>query len=119
MKQDNKNNFNYSDFIAIYPSKPIKMVPSNDSIVSMDTFASSAKSDDSLMEIWEKRKSSDEKYEHAIPIRNITNVKRIRETNEYSKSPNVNDAMNILHNTKKLLSNIGLDLKEHSKTNKK
>jgi len=119
INQHNKNMFKYSDFIAIYPSKPIKMVSSNDSIVSMDTFASSAKSDDSLMEIWEKRKLSDEKYERAIPIRNKAKVKRTRETNDYSKSPNVSDAMNILQNTKNIISNIMLNTDENSRFIKK
>ena len=119
MKHNNTNKFKYSEFITIYPSKPIKLVSSNDSIASMDTFASSAKSDDSLLEIWENRKLSDEKYERTIPIRNNTNIKRSRETSLYSKSPNVNDAMNILQNTKKMLSNIGLDLKGQSNTIKK
>tara|TARA_B100000424_G_scaffold2146_1_gene1622 strand:+ start:15312 stop:15671 length:360 start_codon:yes stop_codon:yes gene_type:complete len=119
MKQNNTNKFKYSEFNTIYPSKPIKLVSSNDSIASMDTFASSAKSDDSLMEIWEKRKLSNEKCENTIPIRSNKNIKRNRETNDYSKSPNVNDAMNILQNTKNLLSNIGLDLKGQSNTIKK
>lgn len=119
MKHDNRNKFKYSDFITVYPSKPIKLVSSNDSIASMDTFASSAKSDDSLIEIWENRKSSDEKCERAIPIKNNTNIRRSRETSVYSKSPNVVDAISILQNTKNLLTNIGLDLKESLNYTKK
>ena len=70
MKQNNTNKFKYSEFNTIYPSKPIKLVSSNDSIASMDTFASSAKSDDSLMEIWEKE-NYQTKSVNTIPIKAI------------------------------------------------
>ena len=56
MNEQNTNKFKYNDFTSIYPAKPIKIVKSNDSISSSDTFASSAKSEDSLAEIWERRK---------------------------------------------------------------
>ena len=119
MHQQNTNRFKYSDFISIYPAKPIKMVPSNDSISSSDTFASSAKSEDSLMEIWERRRISDEKHEESIPLRETTKIKRNRETIIDSKSPSIKDAISILQNTEKIISNIGLNIGETSKNIKK
>ena len=119
MHQQNTNRFKYSDFISIYPAKPIKMVASNDSISSSDTFASSAKSEDSLMEIWERRRISDEKHEDSIPLRETTKTKRTRETIVDSKSPSIKDALSILQNTEKIISNIGLNVDETSKVTKK
>tara|TARA_Y100000992_G_scaffold302710_1_gene278686 strand:+ start:10171 stop:10557 length:387 start_codon:yes stop_codon:yes gene_type:complete len=119
MNQLNTNRFKYSDFISIYPDKPIKTIPSNDSIASMDTFASSAKSDDSLMEIWERRRISDEKHDNSIPLREATKTKRIRETIVESKSPSIKDALTILQNTEKIVNNIGLNVDETSKVTKK
>ena len=106
MNQQNTNRFKYSDFISIYPAKPIKMIASNDSISSSDTFASSAKSEDSLMEIWERRRISDEKHENSIPLRETTKIIRNRETNDYSKSPTIKDALSILQDTKKIISKL-------------
>ena len=119
MNQPNINRLTYSDFISVYPAKPIKMVASNDSIASMDTFASSAKSDDSLMEIWERRRISDEKHEDYIPLRETTKTKRIRETIVDSKSPSIKDALTILQNTEKIVNNIGLNIDETPKVTKK
>ena len=119
MNQPNINRLTYSDFISVYPAKPIKMVASNDSIASMDTFASSAKSDDSLIEIWERRRISDEKHDNSIPLRETTKTKRIRETIVDSKSPSIKDALTILQNTEKIVNNIGLNVDETSKVTKK
>ena len=119
MNQQNTNRFKYSDFISIYPAKPIKTVASNDSISSSDTFASSAKSEDSLMEIWERRRISDEKHEDSIPLREKTKIKRNRETIVDNKSPSIKDALSILQNTEKIISNIGLNVNETSKVTKK
>tara|TARA_B100000282_G_scaffold36318_1_gene22787 strand:+ start:146 stop:547 length:402 start_codon:yes stop_codon:yes gene_type:complete len=119
MNQPNINRLTYSDFISVYPEKPIKMVASNDSIASMDTFESSAKSDDSLIEIWERRRISDENHENCIPIRETTKTKRNRETIVDSKSPSIRDALSILQNTEKIISNIGLNIGETSKNIKK
>mgnify|MGYP006234386105 FL=1 len=119
MNQQNTNRFKYSDFISIYPAKPIKMVASNDSISSSDTFASSAKSEDSLMENWERRRISDEKHEDSIPLREKTKIKRNRETIVDNKSPSIKDALSILQNTEKIISNIGLNIGETSKNIKK
>ena len=119
MNQQNTNRFKYSDFISIYPAKPIKTVASNDSISSSDTFASSAKSEDSLMEIWERRRISDEKHEDSIPLRQKTKIKRNRETIVDNKSPSIKDALSILQNTEKIISNIGLNVNETSKVTKK
>ena len=119
MNQHNTNRLIYSDFISIYPAKPIRTVASNDSISSSDTFASSAKSEDSLMEIWERRRISDEKHEESIPLRETTKIKRNRETIVDSKSPSIKDALNILQNTEKIISNIGLNIDENSKIIKK
>ena len=119
MHQQNTNRFKYSDFISIYPDKPIKTVASNDSISSSDTFASSAKSEDSLMEIWERRRISDEKHEDSIPLREKTKIKRNRETIVDNKSPSIKDALSILQNTEKIISNIGLNVDETSKVTKK
>ena len=115
MHQQNTNRFKYRDFISIYPAKPIKTVASNDSISSSDTFASSAKSEDSLMEIWERRRISDEKHEDSIPLRETTKTKRIRETIVDSKSPSIKDALTILQNTEKIVNNIGLNIDETPK----
>ena len=95
------------------------MVASNDSISSSDTFASSAKSEDSLMEIWERRRISDEKHEDSIPLRETTKTKRIRETIVDSKSPSIKDALTILQNTEKIVNNIGLNIDETPKVTKK
>ena len=119
MDKQNTNKFGYNDFTSIYLSKPIKIVKSNDSISSSDTFASSAKSEDSLAEIWEKRKLSDEKEANSIPLRETTKIQRNRETIYNSKSPSIKDALNILQNTEKIIDNIGLNIDQPSSVIKK
>lgn len=63
---------NEKEFIS---SSSIKIISRTNSISSLDTFASSAKSDDSLFEIWENRKLSDETQKPTltsnIPIKNL------------------------------------------------
>ena len=75
--------------------------------------------EDSLMEIWERRRISDEKHEDSIPLRETTRIKRNRETIVDNKSPSIKDALSILQNTEKIISNIGLNVDETSKVTKK
>lgn len=99
------------------PSSSIKIISRANSISSLDTFASSAKSDDSLFEIWENRKLSDEKSKPtltpSIPIKKSTHFNRVREQTidlSLSKTPDVGDALHILQQTKNIIQNLGFNL---------
>jgi len=105
---------NEKEFI---PSSSIKIISRTNSVSSLDTFASSAKSDDSLFEIWENRKLSDEKQKptvtSSIPIKKSTHFNRIREQTidlSLSKTPDVGDALHILQQTKNIIQNLGFNL---------
>tara|TARA_Y100000022_G_C13030117_1_gene275132 strand:+ start:125 stop:487 length:363 start_codon:yes stop_codon:yes gene_type:complete len=98
------------------PSSSIKIISRANSISSLDTFASSAKSDDSLFEIWENRKLSDEKQKPtlttSIPIKKSTHY-RVREQTidlSLSKTPDVGDALHILQQTKNIIQKLGFNL---------
>ena len=120
--------YNQTKFVDKFSSiNPVKNVNSSDSISSLDTFASSAKSDDSFIEIWEQRRLSDEKkVKDNIPLRKDYKQQRIRDqsinnntnSNSNSKSPSVKDALGILNDTKQMIENIGLVLDDES-SNKK
>lgn len=99
------------------PSSSIKIITRTNSVSSLDTFASSAKSDDSLFEIWENRKLSDEPQKPiltpSIPIKNSNHLNRVKEQTigiPLSKTPDVGDALNILQQTKQIIHNLGFSL---------
>jgi hypothetical protein len=105
---------NEKEFIS---SSSIKIISRTNSISSLDTFASSAKSDDSLFEIWENRKLSDETQKpsltSSIPIKKSTHFNRLREQTidlSLSKTPDVGDALYILQQTKNIIQNLGFNL---------
>lgn len=115
---DQINDYNQKKIVDKFsPINSIKNVNSSDSISSLDTFASSAKSDDSFLEIWEQRRLSDEKkIKDNIPLRKEYKQQRIRDqsinNNTNSKSPSLKDALGILNNTKQIIENIGLEFDE-------
>lgn len=123
--------YNQKKFVDKFSSiNPVKNVNSSDSISSLDTFASSAKSDDSLIEIWEQRRLSDEKkLKDNIPLRKDYKQQRMRDqsinnntntnSNTNSKSPSVKDALGILNDTKQIIENIGLVLDDESSNKKR
>ena len=114
---------NEQEFI---PSSSIKIISRANSISSLDTFASSAKSDDSLFEIWENRKLSDEKPKptltSSIPIKKSSHFNRIREQAidlSLSKTPDVGDALHILQQTKHIIQNLGFNLDNNGTMHKR